>query len=56
MHVFIGFLVLIVTVLLFILAGYLYANDIKVSPFAYLCLVISYALYSIPNAIDLINK
>ena len=56
MQVFIAFLVLLSTLLIFIQAGYFYVNSIKVSPSYYLLIVGGYALYSVPSAINLINK
>lgn len=56
MQVFIAFLVLLSTLLIFIQAGYFYVNNIKVSPISYLLIVGGYAIYSVSSAINLINK
>ena len=50
MHVFIAFLVLLSTLLIFIQAGYFYVNNIKVSPISYLLIVGGYAIYSVSSA------
>ena len=56
MQVFIAFLVLLSTLLIFIQAGYFYVSNIKVSPISYLLIVGGYVIYSVSSAINLINK